>query len=1196
MTQKRILPILVFLAFSMAVPTMVAQSDRATIMGTVTDVSSAVVPGVQVTVTNVGTGEKQITTTTDTGLYRVVSLPIGSYTVSFSKNGFKTLDRKGITLLIGQVAEINARLQVGAASETVVVTGETPVLQTEDAVASTNLNSEAVSELPLNVQGSRNLSNFMFDFVPGVEGSDYSSHINGSMALTKEVLIDGTSAVSQLGGYISESQPPMEAVQEFEADTAGIGSDAGRSGGGVFRYEMKSGTNTIHGSLFGFMHSTDLDALSASNHLAAVNDPANRAAYLRLSDSLSDWGGSFGGRIVKNKLFYFVGFERYMQSMWSLGANTRTVPTDAMMGLESNGAVATYADLSPMLSPGVTVNTYGGAPAIDNCGNPVYRGAVIDPTSTSVTPVSTANTPAGFGCVFVNNHIPTAMISTKSAQILQLYHKYYPPESSLTLNDAGNAYNPDPWFHNTQTSVKIDYNLSTKQHINGSFYYDNYPRINADQGGAWSATAPYGGPMANSYWHNTTAPGARLSYAYTIKQNLLNTAYATFNRFRNPSIAVSETGKWDSALGLLNGAGNFPLIYFDSGMYFGGANYQNGWNFSALGSQFNDYYAGNTFIYNDELVWSHGRHNMKLGAEFRAMQFNYHTDVGTFTGGYPIIFDPTNTAPAWYDINAYDQVGNAFASFLLGDVYNAENNNPDNEYGRRKALGLYASDDMKVNSRLSVNLSLRWDFNNPYKEKYGHWSNFDLNALNPVTGEMGEYVYLTSGSQSFEKRQDWYNYSPHIGVAYKLTEKTVARANFGVFFSPLNLNTWGGIPYQQAGNVGFHPITQEGNFNWDNGYKPTSVQKKTPDWTQADVIHIDPRALTPGNTWQYNIGVERQLARETKVDVNWIQSRSTHLQSGIFQTNQPKFSDYQNYVVTGKFPSTYNNYYGTSGPGWEGLTPYPQAEVGYGPLLSVGVPLGNSDYKSLQISVTRRAAKGLSLQGSYNWSRTHGDVDSGFEELWGTGSLQNTYDLKDEAKDISSFDVTHIVKGYVMYNLPFGRGKALMSNASSLVDYIVGGWSLNGNFHYQTGTPLQVHSTNYYNGFNSVYVDLAPSCKLTTGSRKLNQQWLDKSCFQNPVAGSYGGSAPQLGTAGNYQSQVRNPGFATEDLSVHKGVAMGSEQRYNLTFRMEFFNAFNRNALAGPVTNLADPSFGKITNYSGTPAGRVGQFGLRLTF
>jgi hypothetical protein len=1166
MMLKKYLAAITLFVLCLAHP-LFAQSDKATITGTVRDATSAMVSDVVVKITNVGTNQVETVKTDRAGLYRVGNLSIGNYDVSFTKPGFKTVEREGIVLLISQVAEIDAVLPVGGVSETVEVSGSEAILQTEDSAVSTNLNAQAVSELPMNVQGSRNLSNFMFAYIPGVEGSDYSSHIDGSMALTKEVLIDGTSAVSQLGGYISESQPPMEAIQEFEGDTSGISADAGRSGGGVFRYEMKSGTNTMHGSLFGFLHSTSLDALSAADRLAAITDPANQSAYLTKSDSMSDSGGGVGGPIVKDKLFYFVSFERYMQGMWNVGPESRTVPTDAMMGLNSNGTVAQFADLSPMLTTSNVIGT-------DPCGQTVYQGAVVNPAT---------------NCVFVGNLIPTSMVSQKTAQILQLYHQYYHPESSFTANEAAAAYSPDPWFHNTQTSVKMDYNPSNKQHIAGSFYYDNYPRINADQGGVWSATAANGGPMANSYYHNTTAPSARLSDAYTFSPNLMNTVYATFNRFRNPSIATSESGNWDSKLGLLQGAGNFPLIYFDTGMYTNGGNYQNGWSFSPLGSQYNDVYAGNTFIYSDELVWSHGRHNLKFGAEFRAMQMNVQPDEGTFTGGYPIIFDPTSTAGAWYNYpNGYNQIGNAFGSFLLGDVYNAENNTTDPQYGRRKAFSVYAIDNINVTPKLTVNISLRWDYNNPYKEKYGHWSSFELGDMNPVTGEMGQYEYLTNGSQSFERVQDWYNYSPHLGISYMITPKTVARGNFGVFYTPLNLNTWGGVPYSTAGNPGFHTTSQEGNFNWDKGYQPVITTASGPAYTQADVVSIDPRSLTPGNVQQYNLGVQRELDKATKVDVEWIQSHSYHLQSGTFQHNQPTVANMQNFYATGKLPSTYNGYWGGAGPGWEGLTPYPQAEVGYGPLFSVGTPKGNGDYKSVQVSVTRIVSQGLSIQASYNWSRTHGDVDTSFEELWGIGSLQNTYDLKTEAKDISDFDVTHIVKGYVIYYLPFGQGKKLFGGVGPVVNGLISGWSLNGDFHYSTGTPMSVHSTNYYDGFASVYIDLAPGCKLTNGSPKLFGQYLNKACFQNPVFG-------QLGTAGNFQEQLRNPGVATEDFGLHKVIAMGPQKRYALTLRMEFFNVFNRNALAGPDTNLADSTFGEILNYGGV-GGRVGQGGARFTF
>jgi hypothetical protein len=1187
MAMKKILALAALLAAGLSLP-LFAQSDRATITGTVRDTSSALVPGVQVLVNNTGTNATEATTTDSAGEYRVGNLPIGSYTVSFSRAGFRTLERKGISLLISQVAEIDATLQIGETSETVEVTSAAPILQAEDSTLSTNLNNKAVSELPLNVQGSRNLSNFMFAYLPGVEGTDYSSHINGGMAMTKEVLIDGTSAVSQLGGYISESQPPMEAVQEFEADTSGISADAGRSGGGVFKYELKSGTNQPHGSLFGFMHSADLDAESSWNKLDAIQDPANKNAYLTLNETLSDWGGGFGGALVKNKLFYFGSFERYMQSEWNLGPLSRTVPTNAMMGLDSSGNVLQYADMSAVLT---TSNVAGTAYPVTNTG-------VCDKSGSMVNVYQGSIYMPGTGCVFANNQIPTALISKTSAKVLQLYNKYYAPASTNTLNEAGPSYQPDPWFHNTQSSIKMDYNLSSKQHVAGSFYWDDYPRINADQGGVWSPTAKYGGPMANSYWHNTTAPGARLSDAIVITPNLVNTVYATFNRFRNPSIATAETGKWDSELGLASGvtepAGNFPLIYFETGEYTNGANYQNGWNFSDVGSQYNDFYAGNTFIYSNQLVWSHKRHNVKAGAEFRAMQFNYHTDDGTFMGGYPIIFDPSTTAGI-----GWQTTGNAFASFLLGDVYNAESNNPDNEYGRRKALSVYASDDIKVTPKLMVNVSLRWDFNDRYKEKYGHWSSFELDDLNPSSKLMGTYEYLTSGSQSFERRQDYYNYAPHIGAAYKIDNKTVLRGNGGIFFTPLNMNTWGGVPYQQAGDVGFHNITQEGNFNWDGGYNPTLVTPKTPGaqsptYITSDVISIDPRSLTPGNTWQYNFGVQRELDKVTKLDVNWIQSWSTHLHSGFFQHDQPKISDWQNYVATGNTPQSMSVIcaaWSSCGDQYPlvALVPYPQVFAGYtGPLLSVGSPLGNSDYKSLQFNVTRRATNGLSLEGSYNWSRAHGDIDSDFQEPWWTGPLQNTYDLKDEAKDIADFDITHIVKGYVIYDLPFGRGKFFMSNVSTLMDELIGGWTVDGDFHYNTGTPISVHSTNSYPGFNSIYVDLVSGCKLTNGNRKLGQAWLNKSCFADPAAN-------QLGTAGNYQEQVRNPGGATEDLALHKILTAGTDQRYSLTLRIEFFNVFNRDALAGPDTNKADATFGEILNYGGV-GGRIGQFGARFTF
>jgi hypothetical protein len=1160
--------IALMLLLMLATGLSLAQSDRASITGTVYDPTGAVIPGVQVTATNIGTNFQTSVTTNALGLYNIVNLPIGNYTLQFSKGGFKNLERKGLTLLVGQSVGINAVLQVGAENQTVTVTEETPLLQTEQASLTTNLNNRAVTDLPLNVAGGRSLSQFMFNFVPGVEGDDYNSHINGSVALSKEVMIDGTSAVAQLGGYLSESQPPMESVQEFQVTTAGSSADEGRTGGGVFRYELKSGTNQWHGSAFGFLHNTSLDALSASSKLAMQRDPSQAAVYGRKNASLSDWGVSGGGPIVKDKLFFYTAFERFMQSNWKPGALSGTVPTDAMMGLNPDGSVAAFADLSALLNTSVVLGT-------DGFGNTIYQGSIFYPYFQNR--------------VFVNNQIPTSMISATTAQILQLYHKYYAPQGSLPQNNAMPA--TLPWNHINEFSVKLDYNVSDRNHVYGSFIYNQYPRILADQGGIWSINSPNGGPLANVYQHDTTAPSVRLADTYTVTSNVVNSFHFTLNRFRNPSIAKSQSGGWDQLLGLGAGAGNFPKIGFSGGWFQGCCVPNNGWSFSGLGSQFNDFYAANTFIFNDEVSWVRGRHTLKFGGEFRAMQFNSHPDSGTFN---QIIFDPATTAGQFWAL-PWNSTGSAFASFLMGDVLSATRMEPDPNYGRRKTLSLYASDSIKVSPKLTLNLDLRWDYNSPYKEKYGHWSSFVLGEKNPVTGLMGTMKYLTDGSQSFQTRQYWLNFAPRIGAAYQLTPKTVLRGSFSVMYVPLNMNTWGGVPYQQTGNPGFHANNAAGWFNWDGGFPgvPTTVQ--APDYTQWAAVSIDPRGLEPGNVQQFFAGVQREITKDLVLDASFIQNHGYHLQSGFLLTNQPKVADLQNWMQNGTFPASYNGYYDNcmfvtySCPApLVGLAPYPQAAVGYGPLFSVGPPLGNSDYRALQFNVTKRASHGLTVQASYVYSAAHGDVDSSMQELWWAGSLQNIYDLNSERKSIAGFDMTHVVKGYVIYELPFGRGKRLGSEVGEVANKFLGGWSLNLAFHYNSGTPIQVFSTNSYPGFNAVYVDLVPGCHLQAGSASLGGQYLNTSCFQNPANGD-------LGTAGHYIGGVRNPGLATEDLGLNKSVTFGAQERYRLTLRLEFFNVLNRSQLAGPVTSMSDPNFGKIMNYTGF-GGRVGQFGARFSF
>jgi len=1160
------LPSIVLLILLFSNGKMYAQSDRASITGTVRDSSGAAITDAVVTATNLDTNLQSTTPTNGVGVYSLLNLPIGTYTVACMREGFAKYEHSEINLAINQVAKLDIELNVGAGRESAAVTADANTLQTQTSSISTNLDHRAVEELPLNVQGGRNLSTFMFDYVPSVEGTDFASHIGGGLSRNKEVMIDGTSAVSQIGGYLSESSPPMEAVQEFQVTTAGIRADEGRTGGGVFRYEMKSGSNDWHGSGFFYMHNEAFDARSWSNvynqgicESSAGGNPAQIAscerAFGKPDDRLYSYGASFGGPIKKDKLFFYAAWERYTFANIGTGGLSSTVPTGDFL----NGNFGALLDTSVVLGT-------------DGAGQPIYKGAIVDPETNNVFP---------------GNVIPPERISQVSEKIVDLYKKYYSPLSStLTNNNALPLFSPATWYESNQYSLKLDYAIARNHRLDGSFIYAYIPRLLSDQGGIWSAGSSDGGPMANAYHHNTTAPSIRIRDSWTISGTLLNVAGITFNRFRNPSDAQSQVGNWPGQLGLGDfGAGNFPLIKFqgvnsDQHRFVDGKPIDE----SILGSQFNDFYAANTFIYNDTLSWVRGRHAFKFGAEFRVQQFNSHGDSGVPT----FIFDPAQTAGS-YAPEISSNLGFGFASFMLGNVNQASVSEPNNTYGRRKSVSLFAQDDIKISPKFTLNLDLRWDFNGRYHEKFGRWSNFNTTAINPVTGLPGTLEFATDGGDSFEKRQYYHNFSGYIGGAYQITPKTVARASFGVFYVPLNLNTWSGVPY------GFNPGFPLNNqvltpFHWDTGYPGQAVDiGKDPNFTRWGMVSIDPRMLELGNVQAFSAGVQRELGRDLVVEANFVGNHGYHLESGYVDANQPKLSDYTSIVQSGQ-QWAWVTKPGFSGFGWASVAPYPNVAMTFGPLFFVGSPRGNSDYKSLQLSVRKRSAYGLSMLASYNLSASHGDVDDSFEDLYATGPLQDVYNLPLERHTISSFDQAHIVKGYVVYDLPFGRGKALLSSANGVLNAMASGWTVSGGFHYASGTPMHIPANVFYPGINNVYANIVPGCDIHAHfNGQVGSTYFNPACFTNPVNGEFGNTLP-------YLSDLRNPGLASEDLGISK-VSKLSE-RYQLHLYFQMFNVFNRHGFAGPNTQIGSADFAKVLpeNLNGVPAPRVGQFGARLSF
>jgi hypothetical protein len=410
-----------------------------------------------------------------------------------------------------------------------------------------------------------------------------------------------------------------------------------------------------------------------------------------------------------------------------------------------------------------------------------------------------------------------------------------------------------------------------------------------------------------------------------------------------------------------------------------------------------------------------------------------------------------------------------------------------------------------------------------------------------------------------------------------------------VFYVPLNLNTYSGIPY------GFNPGFVLNNqvltpFDWDSGYPGQAVDiGKNPNFTRYGMVSVDPHILELGNVQAWSVGVQREISRDLVIEANFLQNHGYHLESGYVQANQPKLSDYTALVQSGQ-QYAWITKPSFTGFGWASVAPFPNVAMTYGPLFFVGSPLGNTDYQSLQVSVKKRATHGLSLLASYNLSSSHGDADTAFEDLYYAGPLQDVYNLQQERHTISSFDQTHIVKGYVMYELPLGRGKTWLSDAGPALNGLVGGWTLTADFHYNTGTPLRIPANVYYPGINNVYSNIVPGCDLSEHyNGQVGGTYFNSTCFANPPNGEFG-NAP------GYLAGLRNPGFASEDVGVSKAVHFGERYQAHLYFQM--FNVFNRHGFSGPNTQIGTADFGKVLprNLNGLPGPRVGQFGARFTF
>jgi hypothetical protein len=670
-------------------------------------------------------------------------------------------------------------------------------------------------------------------------------------------------------------------------------------------------------------------------------------------------------------------------------------------------------------------------------------------------------------------------------------------------------------------------------------------------------------------------------------------------------------------LGLGNtGATNFPKISFGDPV--------NGYGVTYIGNAWQGHLVGDTMTIGDSLTWTKGRHSLTFGGDFIARQINSHAGSGALN--FSFLNNTTGAPSAGYA----NRVGFGFASFLLGDVSTASATTPFDLYGRQKSMSFFAQDNWKVTPKLTLNLGLRWVYNFRFHEKYGHWANYDLQAIDPTLDVPGTLEFAKNGSDSFYKNEYLSNFGPNVGFAYSPWKKWVFRGSFNMVYFPVGGVYFGGVPNNFApGFQGTNVVNTP--FNWDAGY-PGVFQpgnKNVDPSTLFPLVNVDPRALHVGYSDAFNIGAQYELTPNMRLEVAYVGNRGHRLSDSALAWNQgptstflklagqnPDLNGFNHYVCSPADAASYGvnyPYAGFCAPVLAAIAPNPQVAAWdstiwyYYNLLYVGLPLGQSFYNSLVVDWVKRTGRGLTLDLNYTWSRQESDTYTSQQDGGNNyyTVVQDFGNLSQAAHTVTGYDLAHIVKGYVSYELPFGKGRRWLADRGRVANAFVGGWTVSGIVNYYTGQPfgVSISSPNYFPLWGNLY----PNFNLSGFTGPMDPSKFQEARNNAPVPPAYympkniAGNPPigQLGKGPANIPELRCPGAANENASLLKYFPIGREGRYQLSFRAEFYNIFNRHTYnivgcGGNRATIGADNFGLVTGVADNP--RTGQFVVRFDF
>jgi outer membrane receptor protein involved in Fe transport len=1124
------------------------------ITGRVTDTSDAVIAGSQITITEISTGIKRSAVSNSEGYYTAPSLLPGAYSVAVEQSGFRPVTRTGLELKVNQELRLDFKLEVGTVSEKIMVEASAPVLETETPSMGQVIDSRQVVQLPLlgrnpyalgglapGVRIARGMNDLPVDQI-----STASVSINGARGNQNEFLLDGAPNTGA-----AQNQPIVyanaDSVQEFKVETNSFSAEYGRAAGGVFNVVTKSGTNDIHFSLYEFLRN---DALNANDWFA------NQAGKAKAPLKFNQFGGVLGGPVViphfyngKNKTFFFVSTElvRFIQGVTYAG----TLPNPTELAGNFSGTTTSTGQKVTIYDPSTTRP------------NPNGSGYIRDP--------------------FPNNVIPANRIDPVTRKLLA----YIPSPNAGGVNNYvrtdGNNVQKNTF------STRLDHNLRENTRIFGRYSYDDSPFIRALPYGPGSVASPgYGAQDFTRY-------NAVLEGNHVFSPTLIATVRGTFSRlsnFREPPSSgfdISQLGLPAGLQAQIGAPSAFPA--FDISGYSVNPSISNNSRTGLLGSTGLIAFGMNNYALQANATKTFGQHTLKFGGEYRVIQFNtLQTNDASTQFNFTSAFTQGPNAA-----QASATGGSAVASFLLGLPATGSVTPSPALAIQSTYYGAFVQDGWKLTSNLTLNIGLRYEIETPRTERYNQLTNFDYNAASPLSAPglslKGALTFVgVNGASRYQSNPDRNNFAPRVGFAWHVTPKTVIRAGGGIFFGT-NFGV-GGAP-STFGISGFGTSTNlvtslDGvtpTISLSNPYAtglntPTGSSLGASTLLGQSISYYDRSNVTP-YTVQWNFDIQRELPRGVLFDIGYVATRGLKFQADRIYNQLPDSA-----LALGDALRTQvaNPFFGKIAVGTlaaktvsqaQLLRPYPQ----YDQVTSAVADWAPSMYHALQVKVEKRFAKGVTVLGSYTYSKLM-DVSTGpfSGESLGSAGVQNWNDLRSEYS-VSGLDQTHRLVVTGVYELPFFR------NQQGFVGRTLGGWELGAVATFYSGSPLGISSS--VNGTFSQGGGQRPNWN--GQSAKLDNptpaRWFDPSVFSNPAAYTFGTSPRSF-------SGLRSDNTKNLDLSLHKNTHL--TERLVLQLRGEAFNLTNTPIFALPNTTFGAAAFGVVSSQANQP--RILQFALKLLF